>query len=100
MRLADHARKLGGRKLLETATLVTSDTILRWCRKLVAQMYDGSKKRRLGWPRRPADIEQLILVVCQNKVERIREQIQVVEPFGERPIGAGFQEFEHVIFSL
>src|SRR3954466_3013996 len=41
------------RKLLaqvEVATLVTPDTLLAWHRKLIAQKYDGSARRKPGRP--------------------------------------------------
>lgn len=65
-RLAERARKLGRRKLLEIGTLVTPDTLLRWYRELIAKKYDGSKKRGPGRPRTPAEIEQLILVMARD----------------------------------
>jgi len=53
--------KLLGRKLLgEICTIVTPDTILRWHRRLIAQKYDGSVKRRPGRPRVMQEIRQLV----------------------------------------
>lgn len=49
-RLAERAKKLGRRKLIEIGTLVTPDTLLRWHRELIAKKYDGSKKRGPGRP--------------------------------------------------
>jgi putative transposase len=48
-RLAVKGNALGRRRLADVAAIVTSDTILRWYRLLVAKKYDGSTKRRL-WP--------------------------------------------------
>src|SRR5437763_16170081 len=45
-RLAAKAKGLGRRRLAEVATLVTPDTLLAWHRKLIAQKYDGSERRR------------------------------------------------------
>jgi hypothetical protein len=36
---------LGRPQLTAVAGIVTPDTILRWYRRLVAQKYDGSKRR-------------------------------------------------------
>src|SRR2546427_11740674 len=41
-RLARKAKRLGRRRLEEISPIVTSDTLLRWYRELVAQKYDGS----------------------------------------------------------
>jgi hypothetical protein len=65
-RLAERAKKLGRRKLIEIGTLVTPDTLLRWHRELMAKKYDGSKKRGSGRPQRSAEIEQLILVMARD----------------------------------
>src|SRR5690606_7431195 len=65
-RLAQRAQKLGRRKLIELGTLVTPDTLLRWYRKLIAQKYDGSTKRGPGRPRKPAEVEQLILTMARE----------------------------------
>ena len=60
--------KLLGRKLLgKVAGLVTPDTILRWYRQLIAQKYDGSKRRGPGRPRTPQDIANLVITMaCDN----------------------------------
>ena len=47
-RLASRAKGLGRRLLAEVATIVTPATLLAWHRKLIAQKYDGSGKRRPG----------------------------------------------------
>ena len=65
-RLAERAKKLSRRQLIEIGTLVTPDTLLRWHRELIAKKYDGSKKRGPGRPRKPAEIEQLIVVMARD----------------------------------
>ena len=45
-RLAILGQKLGRRVLSRVAGIVTPDTILRWYRRLIAQKYDGSARRR------------------------------------------------------
>jgi len=45
-RLAAKGKALGYRVLSEFATIVTSDTILRWHRRLIAKKWDYSRKRR------------------------------------------------------
>ena len=47
--------------LVELGTIVTPETLLAWHRRLIAQKYDGSKKRQSGRPRKPEDIEALIV---------------------------------------
>src|SRR5207247_2953294 len=57
-----------GRKALqETACIAKPDTILAWYRKLVAQKFDGSKKRGLaGRPRVDAAIEVLVVKLAHD----------------------------------
>src|SRR6202022_4620218 len=50
-RLAAKAKGLGRKLLAEVATIVTPETLLAWHRKLIAQKYDGSGRRRVGRPR-------------------------------------------------
>ena len=50
-RLAALAHPLGRTRLKEIATIATPDTLLRWNRHLIAQKFDGSKRRT---PRRTA----------------------------------------------
>jgi putative transposase len=44
-RLAAKAQGLGRKLLAEVASIVTPETLLAWHRKLIAQKYDGSRKR-------------------------------------------------------
>ena len=60
-RLAVKGHVLGRRHLAAVAGLVTPDTILRWCRTLVAQKYDGSTRRRPGRPASKPDIAALVV---------------------------------------
>jgi hypothetical protein len=58
IRLAGKAKAVGRRLLAEIETIVTPDTLLTWCRKLIARKYDGSKSRRYpGRPRINHEIE-------------------------------------------
>ncbi len=74
LRLTDKQRrrlaakgKLLGRKLLgQVAGIVTPDTILRWYRKLVAQKYDGSTRRKPGRPRTRQDIAELVVTMAKD----------------------------------
>jgi transposase len=50
LRLAVRGKQLGRRALMQVAGVVTPDTILRWYRRLIAQKYDGSPRRRRGRP--------------------------------------------------
>jgi len=60
-RLAVKAKVLGRKTLKEIACIVTSDTLLRWYRQLVARKYDGSKKRGPGRPRIEETIRDLVV---------------------------------------
>jgi transposase InsO family protein len=60
-RLAVKGHVLGRRHLAAVAGVVTPDTILRWYRKLVAQKYDGSKRRRPGRPTTKPNIAVLVV---------------------------------------
>ncbi len=56
-----------GRKLLRKIdTLVTPDTLLKWHRQLIAQKYDGSRKRGPGRPRIMQQIEALIVRMARE----------------------------------
>ena len=69
LRLTDNQRRrlavkgivLGRRRLADVSGIVTPDTILRWYRRLVAQKYDGSHKRRPGRPSTKPDIAALVV---------------------------------------
>ena len=60
-RLAVRAKKLGRRILHEWTTLVTPETLLAWHRRLIAQKYDGSRRRGPGRPRTRQEVRQLII---------------------------------------
>ena len=60
-RLAVRGKRLGRRALMQVAGIVTPDTILRWYRKLIAQKYDGSPRRRRGRPRMRREIADLVV---------------------------------------
>ena len=60
-RLAVRGKKLGRRVLTQVAGIVTPDAILRWYRRLIAQKYDGSARRRRGRPVTPREIGDLVV---------------------------------------
>jgi transposase InsO family protein len=60
-RLAAKAKGLGRKVLVELGTIVSPETLLAWHRRLIAQKYDGSKKRGPGRPRKPKEIETLVV---------------------------------------
>jgi hypothetical protein len=45
---------------------VTPDTLIRWCRRLIAKKYEGSHARRAGRPKTVAEIERLILRIARD----------------------------------
>jgi hypothetical protein len=60
-RLAVRAKKLGWRTLQQLSTMVTPATLLAWHRRLIAEKYDGSKRRGPGRPRTKDEIRQLVV---------------------------------------
>ena len=65
--LAEIGKRLGKQALAEVASIVTPDTLLAWHRKLVAQKFDGSEKRKtLGRPKIAAELEALIVRMAQD----------------------------------
>ena len=60
-RLAVRGQRLGRRILSQVAGIVTPDTILRWYRRLIAQKYDGSARRRRGRPMTPRAVAELVV---------------------------------------
>ena len=60
-RLAVRGQTLGRRILSQVAGIVTPDTILRWYRRLIAQKYDGSARRRRGRPMTPRAVAELVV---------------------------------------
>src|SRR5436305_14744129 len=65
-RWAAKAKGLGRRRVAEVATLVTPDTLLAWHRKLIAQKYDGSERRRPGRPRTRPELEALVIRMAEE----------------------------------
>jgi putative transposase len=65
-RLAAKAKRLGRSILKEVVTIVTPDTLLAWHRRLIAQKYDGSAKRKPGRPRKGDEIESLVETIAQD----------------------------------
>jgi len=47
--------------LHEVSTLVTPATLLAWHRRLIAEKYDGSRRRGPGRPRTKDEIQQLVV---------------------------------------
>jgi len=65
-RLAARGKALGRRRLADVAGIVTPDRILRWYRRLVANTYDGSTKRRVGRPSTKPDIVSLVVRMARE----------------------------------
>jgi len=47
--------------------MVTPDTLLAWHRRLIAQKYDGNRQRRRARPRKPEEIEALVVRMAKEK---------------------------------
>jgi putative transposase len=59
-RLAALAHPLGRARLKAVATIATPDTLMRWDKRLIAQKFDGSKRRtQLGRPPVAEEVERL-----------------------------------------
>jgi putative transposase len=65
-RLAEKAKVLGRKALEEIATLVRPETLLCWHRKLIAQKYDGSRRRGPGRPRVMNEIRNLTAQIAKE----------------------------------
>jgi putative transposase len=65
-RLAAKAKVLGRKTLAEIATLVTPATLLAWHRRLIAQRYDGSNRRKPGRPRIRQELETLVVRMAEE----------------------------------
>ena len=65
-RLANKAKLIGTKRLLEIGSIVTPDTLLRWYRQRVAKKYDGSTTRKSGRHKNAAEVEQLILHMASS----------------------------------
>jgi putative transposase len=66
-KLADIGKRLGRKALEKVAHVAKPDTILAWYRRLIAQKFDGSKRRSYpGRPRIAAVIEGLIVRMARE----------------------------------
>jgi transposase InsO family protein len=66
-RLATLVHPLGRARLKAVATIATLATLMRWYKRLIAQKFDGSKKRRqLGRPRVAEEVEQLVMRMAEE----------------------------------
>ncbi|SRR6266540_1664142 len=66
-RLAAMAYPLSRKQLKGTATIATPDTLMRWYNRLIADKFDGSRKRKgLGRPRVPEEVEQLVMRLAEE----------------------------------
>ena len=65
--LAEIVRRLGRKVLQPVARPARPDTILAWYRQLVAEKFDGCKKRRSpGWTRTRPEIEDLVVRLARK----------------------------------
>jgi putative transposase len=65
--LAGIGQKLGKQVLEEVVTIVKSDTILAWNRKLIVQKFDGSQQRKApGRPRIDEELETSVTPLAQE----------------------------------
>jgi putative transposase len=66
--LAAKGKAIGRKALMELATIVTPDTILRWHRRLIAAKWDYSERRRKspGRPSVPGEVANLVLRMARE----------------------------------
>src|SRR6476469_4649243 len=65
--LAEIAKRLGRKALRDIACVAKPDTILGWCRRLVARKFDGSRQRSYpGRPRVSPEIEELVVIFARE----------------------------------
>src|SRR6266536_2176926 len=65
--LAALASPLGRKCLIEVATIATTDTLMRWHKRLITQKCDGSPQQRLcGRPRVAEEGEQLVMRMAEE----------------------------------
>jgi hypothetical protein len=65
-RLAARAQGLKRKLLQEVATIVMPETLLAWHRRLIAQKYDGRRKRGRDRPRKSEQIECLVVRMAKE----------------------------------
>lgn len=66
-RLAALAHPLGRQRLKQLTTLATPETLMRWYKRLIADKFDGSQKRKeRGRPRVCEEIEQLVVRMAEE----------------------------------
>jgi putative transposase len=65
-RLAHKGKELTAEERQACCQVVRPATILAWFRQLAAQKYDGSKVRRTGRPRKPAEVRALVLDLARD----------------------------------
>ena len=67
--LAEIAKRLGRKALKDIARVARPDTILDWYRRLVAQKFDGSKRRSSpGRPRVSPEVEALVVRFARDRI--------------------------------
>jgi hypothetical protein len=60
--LAEIAKRLGRKAMKEIARVAQPDTLLAWYRRLVAQKFDGARRRRgPGRPQVSPEVEMLVV---------------------------------------
>jgi hypothetical protein len=64
--LAAKSQGLKRKLLQEVATIVTPETLLAWHRRLIAQKYDGCRKRGRGRPRNSERVEDLVVRLAKE----------------------------------
>ena len=91
--MAEIGRRLGRKALAQVACIAKPDTILGWYRRLIAQKFDGSKRR--SYPGRPpveAKLEALIVQIAKENSGWGYDRI-VIAPAPKRSQSTSWKEF-------
>ena len=87
-RLATLAHPRGRQRLKESATLATSDTLIRWYKQRIAQKCDGSTQRHpLGRPHVAEELAQRVVRMAGREPEQGRSP----SPWGLGEPGAAYR---------
>ena len=82
-RLGRKGKDIGRLMLKEISTIFCPDTILKWFLILVAQMYDGSKRRKGGRSRISKEVIELVALIARRNPSWGYDKIRgVVEHLG------------------
>lgn len=84
-RLGQKGNDIGRHLLKQVSVLFSPDTVLFWFRKLIAQKYDSSQRRKGGRKRTSKELADLIVRVARNNpswgYDKIRGVVEYLGPW-------------------